>query len=77
MLLPKDIEKAINYYQIALKTKDPHGSYRYALALIQGTFSDKQNKADMESAYKILSQIAESSNPVIILLCRAQRHLFN
>lgn len=48
LYLPQDIKKALTYYQKAMTYREPSGSYRYALGLINGKFSKNgQNKEDI------------------------------
>lgn len=56
VLLPKNITKAMKYYQNASK---PYAKYKFAMALIKGKLNQNGvNKSDLEKGYKILTQIA-------------------
>jgi TPR repeat protein len=59
------MKKAAEYYKLAMKGKENYASYRFAMCLIKGKFSNNgQNKADIEEGFNILNKIAnDSQNP--------------
>lgn len=68
ILLPKDMNKAIAYYQKARKSNDAYASYRLAMAWIRGEISPAGvNEEEIKRAIKILEQAATSDKPVLFL----------
>ena len=53
--LAKDLNKAVKYYQKAMKSNQPYANYRFAMALIKGELSKSGiNRDDIQKGIKLL-----------------------
>ena len=68
VLLPKDFNKAIKYYQKGMNGGESYSHYRFAMALIKGQCNKNgQNKEDIIKGFKMLEQVAASAENSVII----------
>ena len=66
--LARDLNKAVKYYQKAMKANESYANYRFAMALIKGELSKGgSNREDIQKGIKLLEQAATSDKPVYFL----------